>query len=150
MTHDKSLVSVSESCYTVVRPNFVPGALIQKDGVLSFNPGLARDPITRIPLALIPDPGRFGDMGRNTFIGPHYRNLDLSVSKETRLRENLRAQVRSEIFNVLNTANLALPSRRMTDPLFGVSTKTQDVAGGSPGIGGGGPRVIQLALKLIY
>jgi hypothetical protein len=133
-----------------VRPNFVPGALIQKDGRLSFNPSLARDPISQIPLALIPGPGQFGNMGRNTFIGPSYRNLDLSISKETRLQENLRAQFRFEVFNVLNIANLGLPSRRMTDPLFGISTKTQDVAGGSPGIGGGGPRVIQLALKFVY
>ncbi len=133
-----------------VRPNFVPGALVQKGGRLSFNPSLARDPITQIPLVLIPGPGKFGDLGRNTFIGPSYRNLDLSISKETRLQEKLRAQIRFEVFNVLNTANLALPSRRMTDPLFGISTKTQDVAGGSPGIGGGGPRVIQLALRLVY
>jgi hypothetical protein len=133
-----------------VRPNFVPGAIIQKDGRLSFNPDLARDPLTQIPRALIPGPGQFGSLGRNTFIGPSYRNVDLSISKETQLREKLRAQFRFEVFNVLNTANLALPSRRMTDPLFGVSTKTQDVAGGSPGIGGGGPRVIQLALKFVY
>jgi hypothetical protein len=59
-------------------------------------------------------------------------------------------QARLEVFNIFNTSNFGLPIRTMTDPLFGISTKTQDVAGGSPGIGGGGPRVMQLAVKLLF
>ena len=132
------------------RPNFVPGALIHKDGQLSYDPSLAKDPVTGVPLVLIPAPGQFGTLGRNTFTGPGYKNLDLSLIKETRLGEKLRVQGRFEVFNVFNTTNLALPLRQMNETLFGRSTKTQDVAGGVPGIGGGGPRVIQLGLKFVY
>jgi hypothetical protein len=89
-------------------------------------------------------------MGRNTFTGPGYKNVDLSISKETRFGEKLRIQSRFEIFNIFNTTNLALPERKLTDPFFGRSTKTQDVVGGVPSIGGGGPRVIQVALRLSY
>lgn len=133
-----------------VRPNYVPGALIVKDGQVQINPDLPKDPLRGIPLALIPAPGQFGTLGRNSFIGQGYRNLDLSAIKEFRVREKLRIQARVEVFNLFNTANLALPERRLLDPFFGRSTRTQDVAGGVPGIGGGGPRVAQLAVKLIY
>jgi hypothetical protein len=133
-----------------VRPNDVPGAIVVTNGQLSFNPSLPVDPVTRIPLALIPAPGHFGTMGRDTFTGPGYHNVDISGQKEFRLNEKFRMQARLEVFNIFNTANLGLPDRRMTDPLFGISTKTQDVAGGSPGIGGGGPRVMQLAVKFVF
>ena len=130
-----------------VRPNFVPGGPGSKRRPLVIQSRLSPRSYHAGPSGSHSRTRQIWGLGRNTFIGPSYRNLDLSVSKETRLQEKLRAQIRFEVFNVLNTTNLALPSRRMTDPLFGVSTKTQDVAGGSPGIGGGGPRVIQVALK---
>jgi hypothetical protein len=133
-----------------VRPNYVPGAITSKDGQLFINPNLPLDPVSKIPTALIPKAGEFGTLGRNTFKGPGYTNVDISLLKETRLSEGLRLQLRGEVFNVFNTTNLALPIRKLNDPFFGLSRKTQDVAGGVPGIGGGGPRVMQLALKFIY
>ena len=133
-----------------MRPNHVPGALISKDGQILVNPSLPRDPVTGVPQALIPAAGQFGTLGRNAFVGPPYKNFDLALLKDTRLGERVKLQVRIEVFNLLNTTNLALPQRILTDPSFGQSTRTQDVAGGLPGIGGGGPRVIQLALKAIF
>jgi hypothetical protein len=135
---------------TAVRPNYVPGAILDNNGVLSFNPSLPVQAGTGIPLALIPAPGHFGTLGRDTFTGPGYRNVDIAAHKEMRLSERLRVQGRFEIFNILNTVNLGLPDRILSDPQFGISTKTQDVAGGSPGIGGGGPRVMQLAVKFLF
>ena len=133
-----------------VRPNNVAGALVSKGGQILLNPALPLDPTRGVPAAIIPIAGQVGNMGRNTFTGPGYRNVDMSVSKETHVGERLRIQTRFEIFNVFNTTNLALPERKLTDPFFGRSTKTQDVVGGVPSIGGGGPRVIQVALRLAY
>ncbi|MCI0486073.1 MAG: TonB-dependent receptor [Blastocatellia bacterium] len=133
-----------------VRPHNFPGAFISKDGQLYLNPDLPKDPATGLPLAIIPKAGEFGTLGRNTFTGPGYKNVDLSVAKRTRLGERLGIETRFEMFNVFNRTNLALPERIMTDPLFGISSRTQDVAGGVTGIGGGGPRSIQLALRLVY
>jgi hypothetical protein len=79
-----------------------------------------------------------------------YRNLDLSIVKQTHLNESMSVQGRLEMFNVFNTSDLALPERRLIEPLFGLSSRTQDVAGGVPGIGGGGPRGIQLSLRLSF
>lgn len=133
-----------------VRPNYVPGAFINEGGQVHLNPALPLDPVRRIPAAIIPRTGEVGNLGRNTFTGPGYKNVDMSIIKETRLGEKLRIQTRFEVFNIFNTTNLALPERKLTDPFFGRSNKTQDVAGGVPGIGGGGPRVIQLALRFVY
>ena len=132
------------------RPNNAPGAIVNKKGQLYLNPSFPIDPVTKVPIDLIPKTGEFGTMGRNTFVGPGYKNFDLSLIKDTVLREKMKVQFRFEVFNLFNTTNLALPNRLLTDSFFGRSTKTQDVAGGVPGIGGGGPRVAQLALKFVY
>jgi hypothetical protein len=145
LTFDPSLTARN-----FVRPDYVPGALVNRDGQVFVNPDLPLDPARRIPAAIIPKTGQVGNMGRNTFTGPGYKNVDVSISKDTRFGEKLRIQGRFEIFNVFNTTNLALPERKLTDPFFGRSTKTQDVVGGVPSIGGGGPRVIQVALRLSY
>ena len=132
------------------RPNYAPGALISKGGQVYLNRALPVDPATGLPAAIVPAPGQFGNLGRNTFTGPAYKDVDLSILKNTYIHEKLRVQTKFEIFNLLNTTNLALPERRLIDPFFGLSTRTQDVAGGVPGIGGGGPRVVQLSVRLAY
>jgi hypothetical protein len=132
------------------RPNYVPEAFIVKDGQVSLNRSLPLDPATGLPAAIVPQNGQFGNLGRNTFNGPGYKNFDLSVLKEIRAGERVRIQARLEMFNLFNTTNLALPERRVLDPFFGRSTRTPDVAGGVPGIGGGGPRAFQVAFRLVY
>ena len=139
--------SVSGSRY--VRPNDVPGAFIQKDGQLYINPALPIDPQSGRPVGMVPTGEGFGTLGRNAFTGPGYKNVDMSLFKDTALGEHLKIQARFEVFNVFNATNLALPVSNMSDPSFGVSRRTQDVAGGVPGMGGGGPRVIQLALRIV-
>ena len=47
----------------------------------------------------------------NTLIGPGLINLDAVLSKNLTLGRGLRAQVRFEMFNVLNRANFANPSQ---------------------------------------
>lgn len=133
-----------------VRPNFVPGAFISRGGELFLNTSMPLDPVRGIPSAIIPATGETGNLGRNTFTGPGYKSFDMSVVKKARLGEKFNIQARFEVFNLFNTTNLALPERRLVDPFFGRASRTQDVAGGVPSIGGGGPRVVQLALKFAY
>jgi outer membrane receptor protein involved in Fe transport len=53
--------------------------------------------------------GTFGDLGRNSVLGPSYFNTDLSVSKSVRLKEQLSLQVRADFFNLFNKVNLGQP-----------------------------------------
>jgi hypothetical protein len=98
-----------------------------------------------------PDFGTFGNLGRNSIYGPGYKNLDFSVTKSTSLPERLELQLRAEFFNILNHPNFAQPAHNI-DPGFsgGEITQTPDVAQTNPGLGGGGPRVIQLGLKVVF
>ncbi len=93
--------------------------------------------------------GTFGNAGRNTVIGPRANVLDFSVMKSTRIQERANLQFRAEFFNLLNHPNFALPNVTVNSSAFGSVTNTPDVAGGNP-FSDGGPRFVQLALKLIF
>ena len=99
-----------------------------------------------------PKDGTFGTLGRNAIFGPGFVNTDFSVEKTTKFGEKLNAQLRAEFFNIFNHPNFALPNGNFQPPPsnFGVITQTPDVAQGNPGLGGGGPRVLQLAVRLQF
>ena len=112
----------------------------------------------------IPGTWHFGSLGRNALRGPGYQNVDFSIFKDTDITERLRIQLRAEIFNIFNHPNFSNPllpsfAADMTssiDPVTGRGTGflpitvTPDVGIGNPFMGGGGPRNIQLAMKLIF
>jgi Carboxypeptidase regulatory-like domain/TonB dependent receptor len=95
--------------------------------------------------------GTFGTTRRNAYYGPGYSDVDLSVFKNTRIKERVTVQFRAEMFNLFNRINFAPPA-------FGyVSAKgdftLDDTIGdynGAPGIGAGEPFNTQLALKVIF
>lgn len=109
---------------------------------------------------MIPPPtGTFGTMGRNLFRGPGYRNWDFSVTKNWTIQERFTVQLRGEFFNILNHPNFTNPygvggQLGNVDPSvpggFGGVGLTPDVAAANPVIGSGGPRAIQLGLKLKF
>jgi carboxypeptidase family protein/TonB-dependent receptor-like protein len=102
-----------------------------------------------------PDPGQFGNAGRNIFRGPTYKNWDFSLVKTWKATERVGIQLRAEFFNILNHPNFANPAIQFTNDLgfldtFGLVTATPDVAGANPVIGTGGPRNIQMGLKIKF
>jgi carboxypeptidase family protein/TonB-dependent receptor-like protein len=60
----------------------------------------------------LPAPGYYGNLGRNTLIGPGLVALDLAANKTFRLREHLNLQFRTEVFNFPNHPNFSVPSQR--------------------------------------
>jgi outer membrane receptor protein involved in Fe transport len=58
----------------------------------------------------LPDPGFFGDVPRNTIIGPGFASWDMAVFKNFPLNEGRRIQLRVEGFNITNRANFGLPA----------------------------------------
>ncbi len=59
---------------------------------------------------VLPDIGTYGNLGRNTLIGPGFISVDFSLVKATSISERFQAEFRAEIFNLLNHANFGLPS----------------------------------------
>jgi hypothetical protein len=109
-----------------------------------------------IPPAL----GTIGNARRNIFPDLGFKDWDLSVLKETKIKERLTAQFRAEFFNVLNHASFSDPNgpanAGFNDPStgfagnFGCACNTPDLAAPNPVLGTGGARSIQLGLKLIF
>jgi hypothetical protein len=58
----------------------------------------------------LPPAGFYGNLGRNTVIGPGFVNVDMSLVKITPVGERFRTEFRAEFFNLLNHANFGLPS----------------------------------------
>ncbi|MFC6644426.1 TonB-dependent receptor domain-containing protein [Granulicella cerasi] len=54
----------------------------------------------------------FGNIGRNSMVGPAYTNIQMSLAKSIRedgIRKGMRSQIRLEVFNLFNTVNLGNP-----------------------------------------
>jgi hypothetical protein len=89
---------------------------------------------------VIPPFGTQGNSGRNILIGPGFRNLDFSVTKDTAIRENKeRIEFRAEFFNLTNHPNFGQPSAVLDTAQFG---KIFALAGIN--------RQIQFGLKLYF
>jgi hypothetical protein len=98
--------------------------------------------------------GTYGDSSNGEFRGPHFYNVDLSVSKIWKFRERYSAQFRAEFFNLFNTADF-VQTPTSTIPganQFGCSCTTPDNPARNPNpiTGSGGPRHIQFGLKLTF
>lgn len=80
----------------------------------------------------------FGNSGVGILRGPDQRNVDLSLSKQFRVRES-GLEFRAEFFNVFNTTQFANPGATLATSTFGVITSTSVSS-----------RIGQLALKLHF
>jgi Carboxypeptidase regulatory-like domain len=118
-----------------LNPNF-SGSVITDNPNQWFNPAAFLQPPA--------NSGFYGNLGRNTFIGPGLVTWDFSVLKDTRIRERLSLQFRAEIFNLLNHANLNTPNLIVFTPsgvsgTAGAITSTSTTA-----------RQVQFGLKLLW
>lgn len=92
--------------------------------------------------------GFYGNLGRNTLIGPGLATWDLSAFKTAKLRERLSLQFRAEMFNLLNRANLNTPNL-ITFTSSASGTKTSGTAGAITSTSTTS-RQIQFGLKLLW
>jgi hypothetical protein len=80
-----------------------------------------------------------GNLGRNTYTGPGWWNMDFSVLKDTHLTEALNMQFRAEFFNILNHPTFGTPGGSIGGSNFGLSTNTQS-----------SERELQFGLRFIF
>ena len=111
----------------------------------------------------VPPPyGSYGTTAPYMFRGAPFYNVDFSVTKAFKLCECFSAQFRAEFFNIFNHPNMSNPyggpggSNTFTDPSaaagasFGFQPATSDVVNSNPVLGSGGPRAMQLGLKILF
>lgn len=83
-------------------------------------------------------PVRPGNAGRGAFREPGLWNLDFSLAKYVSIREGLRLQFRTDMFNAFNHTNLSGLRTNLNDRFFGQLLSTR------------GARVIQMSLRLDF
>jgi hypothetical protein len=138
-------IYINGTCYT---PPTAPAAFASQ---CADFPGVT----TPAPAGRVYCANLLGDAGRNTIVGPHLVNVDLSMMKNfpiRRISEAFNIQFRAEIFNVFNHSNLLPP-----EPVNGSAGGQVLNTDGSPTAGAGGmdtlsgqPRDVQFALKLMW
>jgi outer membrane receptor protein involved in Fe transport len=156
-----SAVQQINNSQTSVRPDRVSDEALylrgdQYPGGKAFNPDAFTQPPTD------PDtqqPTRQGNLERNGLRGFDAIQWDLSIHREIPICSSWKLQFRAEMFNVLNHPNFGAPNSAIDLPDFGVSTQllADSLNNGNLAAGGfnplyqvGGPRSIQLALKLTF
>jgi hypothetical protein len=82
--------------------------------------------------------GTFGTVGRNSLNGPGSFDLDASLSRAFQIKESLGLTFRADAFNALNHPIWQNPTTSITSGQFGRITTY------------GSPRIMQVALKLVF
>ena len=82
---------------------------------------------------------RFGNLGRNTLIGPGYFNIDAGLMKDFRIGRERRLQFRWEVFNATNHPSYGLPVTNLQSVDFGKIRGTVSV-----------PRQMQFGVKFVF
>ncbi|HKC62892.1 MAG TPA: hypothetical protein VKB86_04610, partial [Pyrinomonadaceae bacterium] len=101
---------------------------------------------------------RQGTLGYNALRGFPLSQLDLALHRQFSLGERMKLQFRTEVFNLFNHPNFGNPNNILSSSRFGESTQMFGRSLGTGGINGGlspiyqvgGPRSVQLALKLQF
>ena len=96
------------------------------------------------PIFTSPCLGCDSSLGRNTFTGPNFFNMDMSLFKNFKVTERVGLQFRAESFNLLNDVNFKLPganfagNNRINAGAFGAASGAFD------------PRQLQFGLKISF
>jgi hypothetical protein len=124
--------NISLTSQNADRANVIAGCK-PNDGPQTVNQWINTSCIT------LPAAGTFGDVGRNTLIGPGMVTVDTAVARVFSIKERMRLQLRGEAFNTANHPNFQQANGTQNSPLFGRITATLI-----------DNREIQIALKLLF
>jgi hypothetical protein len=131
------------------RPDLLPGVPVWLYGP-QYPGGKA---LNLSAFALPQTPGQ-GTLGRNAFRGFGFTQMDLSVGRRFVFGDRVKLQFRLDVFNIFNHPNFANPDNNIDDgPLFfGLSSQmlNQSIGGLNALYQIGGPRSLQVSLKLIF
>ena len=100
------------------------------------------------PAVFVPVTG-LGNLSRNKFYGPSFKDVDFSVFKNIPITERVKIQLRAEMYNLFNRINLASGAGSVSGS-NGIISDTIGDFNGAPGLGPGEPFNMQLVGKIIF
>jgi hypothetical protein len=113
---------------------------------LTATPVIKGDPLSNWfvdPTVFVAPTNAFGTVGRNSFVGPGFDDVDLALIKNTKVTERMNVQFRADAFDLFNHPNYGQPSGTVGS--VGTISSTRFPTGDS-----GSSRQLQLALKLQF
>jgi hypothetical protein len=149
-TGDRLIITETCASNWHCRPDYIGGATVVSDWQHAnttrciIGARCSVQYLNRAAFALVPvDPNtriaiRPGNLGNGAVRGPGSWSTDLNVSKNFRVTERVKVQVRADMFNALNHVNLGGPSTGANGATFGEINSA------------GGMRVVQLNGRLTW
>ena len=129
------------------QPLWIPAPGAPAGKMLNYNP------VTMTGAFQVPSTPRQGTEGRNDIPGFGMTQVDLSISRKFPLWERLNLQFRADAFNVLNHPNFTNPLGYIqfgNTYLESLQMLNQGLGGLNPIFQQGGPRSLQLSLRLSF
>ena len=142
--------------YATSRPDRVPGQPIWLYGsqcIAVDGPPCAGGKGLNPAAFAIPGTVRQGTEGRNDISGFGLTQVDLSISRSFSITERLKLQFRADAFNVLNHPNFTNPIGYVEFGPFYLQSQhmlNQSLGGLNPLFQEGGPRSLQVSLRLTF
>jgi len=96
------------------RPDYVTG---RSPSNIYKHPSNHRQPYFDTSAFIVPAYGYYGNVGRNTLIGPNYVNLDANIKRTIPIHARYTLELTADFFNFLNHPNFSIP---------GTTTATND------------------------
>ncbi|MGH9610234.1 MAG: hypothetical protein ACRD34_11240, partial [Bryobacteraceae bacterium] len=94
--------------------------------------------------------GTLGTLARNAFHGPGLSNFDLGILKNIPITERVHAQFRGELFNAFNHAQFAFGGSSLASSIATPAAVQYFDPSQFGRASARAPRIVQLALKLIW
>ena len=130
---DNSLTDVGHD-----RPNLVSPATVYTGKALTKTTAGNRSYLNASAFSQVSAVGTYGNISRNSFIGPKRVQFDAEISRLFPIREAVKLDLRLEAFNVLNHPNFNNPNASLNSSTFGQVTGAQSA------------RVFQGAFKVLF
>ncbi|HKV76519.1 MAG TPA: hypothetical protein VJP02_00170, partial [Candidatus Sulfotelmatobacter sp.] len=137
--------------FSGVSHSFVKGKTLQDfTGVQWINPLSFNTSLNPLTCGRVTSDNRcYGTLRRNQVSAPGFKDVDLGVSKSFNIREQMKLQIKAEMFNLFNTINYSSGSGSISYSSGQISDTIGDFVG-APGLGPGEAFATVLSAKITF
>src|SRR5262245_36279196 len=113
------LARISLQVGNAIRPNLNTSFKLSKMSLEEIMAAGGRSLFSQVTAA-----NPIGNAGRNILRADGINNIDLALSKNTKVADRGQLQLRAEFFNFFNSRNFGIPNANVSNPGFGLQRTT--------------------------